>query len=215
MERSDQQEAQNVDLYGGCLCGNIRYHIDGKPHSSCYCHCSLCRKAHGATPVAWFTIPISCFTVISTLQPKQRFSSLSANRFFCENCGTNMFFKRTGEKEIDIATATLDEASKTLPRCLFPSIHIHTESICKDLATTAMPKSSLSSMSSSIFIDASLAAPMYSCFDGTTQYEGILLKIGKFRYDVWTAEVEQSTILIHILYRIQFFIDYKILSFLI
>ena len=105
-----------------------------------------------------------------------------------------MSFERTDEVEIDIATATLDEAGESLPRCLLPTINIHTESICKDLVTTAMPTSS------SIFIDARLAAPMYSCFDGTTKYEGILLKVGKFRYDVWTAEVEQSTILVHIHY---------------
>lgn len=42
---------------------------------------------------------------------------------------------------------------------------------------------------SSICVDARLAAPMYSRFDGTTQYEGVLSKVGKFRYDVWTAEV--------------------------
>jgi hypothetical protein len=105
-----------------------------------------------------------------------------------------MFFKRLDEVEIDIATATLDEAGESLPRCPLPTINIHTESICKDLVTTAMPTSS------SIIIDARLEAPMYSCFDGTTKYEGILLKVGKFRYDVWTAEVEPSTILIHMHY---------------
>ena len=104
-----------------------------------------------------------------------------------------MFFKRTDEVEIDIATEMLDEASESLLCCLLPTINIHTESICKDLVSTAMP-------TSSSIIDARLAAPMYSCFDGATKYEGILLKVGKFRYDVWTAEVEQSTILIHIHY---------------
>ena len=39
---------------GGCLCGAIRYRITGAPVEALYCHCRMCRRAHGAPVVAWF-----------------------------------------------------------------------------------------------------------------------------------------------------------------
>src|SRR5207248_5825066 len=33
---------------GSCLCGGVKYEITGPPVRSGHCHCSNCRKAHGA-----------------------------------------------------------------------------------------------------------------------------------------------------------------------
>ena len=35
-------------LHGSCLCGGIRYEISGELKDVLNCHCSMCRKAHGA-----------------------------------------------------------------------------------------------------------------------------------------------------------------------
>ena len=35
-------------LKGSCLCGSVRYEIDGPLDGAMNCHCSMCRKAHGA-----------------------------------------------------------------------------------------------------------------------------------------------------------------------
>jgi hypothetical protein len=35
-------------LTGKCLCGAVRYEIDGALVDARNCHCSVCRKAHGA-----------------------------------------------------------------------------------------------------------------------------------------------------------------------
>jgi hypothetical protein len=35
-------------LHGSCLCRGIRYEIDGELADALNCHCSMCRKAHGA-----------------------------------------------------------------------------------------------------------------------------------------------------------------------
>ncbi|UTN73684.1 GFA family protein [Pseudomonas aeruginosa] len=35
-------------LSGSCLCGAVRYEIDAPIESASHCHCSQCRKAHGA-----------------------------------------------------------------------------------------------------------------------------------------------------------------------
>jgi len=35
-------------LHGSCLCGGVRYEITGPLSGALNCHCSMCRKAHGA-----------------------------------------------------------------------------------------------------------------------------------------------------------------------
>jgi len=36
--------AQLEQLPGGCLCGAIRYQVNGLPFDADHCHCSQCRK---------------------------------------------------------------------------------------------------------------------------------------------------------------------------
>jgi hypothetical protein len=35
-------------LRGSCLCGGVRFEIDGPLMRSSHCHCRQCQKAHGA-----------------------------------------------------------------------------------------------------------------------------------------------------------------------
>jgi len=50
-------------LTGSCLYGTIRYRITGAPVEALYCHCGMCRRAHGAPVVAWLTVPLDPFAV--------------------------------------------------------------------------------------------------------------------------------------------------------
>ena len=33
---------------GSCLCGSVRFSVDGFCEKAANCHCSMCRKFHGA-----------------------------------------------------------------------------------------------------------------------------------------------------------------------
>src|SRR5512142_435587 len=35
-------------LRGKCLCGAVQYEVEGEPEWVAHCHCSLCRRHHGA-----------------------------------------------------------------------------------------------------------------------------------------------------------------------
>jgi hypothetical protein len=35
-------------IRGSCLCGQVRFEQDGGAQFINHCHCSMCRKAHGA-----------------------------------------------------------------------------------------------------------------------------------------------------------------------
>ena len=46
---------------GRCLCGALRYQIDGPFVDMVHCHCSMCRKHHGAPFATWAVAPLSGF----------------------------------------------------------------------------------------------------------------------------------------------------------
>lgn len=104
---------------GGCLCGRVRFTADGDPVLKAWCHCPSCRRAAGASVVAWATYPME--GVRFTTESLSRYeSSPGAIRGFCTNCGTSLSYE--GEVMpglIDLTIASFDE-----PATLAPDIHI-------------------------------------------------------------------------------------------
>lgn len=78
------------EIKGSCLCGKVSTQITQKPETFTVCHCESCRR--------WTGIPMSF-----NAGPQQRFngeefigrysSSQWAERGFCKNCGTHLFFR--------------------------------------------------------------------------------------------------------------------------
>jgi GNAT acetyltransferase-like protein/glutathione-dependent formaldehyde-activating enzyme len=48
-------------LTGGCLCGAIRFEVNGPVGAATYYHCSMCRKSHGTAFRARLSVPKSSF----------------------------------------------------------------------------------------------------------------------------------------------------------
>ena len=48
-------------IRGSCLCGDIRFEIDGKFGAAGQCHCSKCRKVSGTDGNAVFYAPAASF----------------------------------------------------------------------------------------------------------------------------------------------------------
>ena len=74
---------------GSCLCGALRYQIDGPFVDMLHCHCSMCRKHHGTPFATWVAAPASGFRWLgetSTLATYQ--SSERGHRDFCRVCGS-------------------------------------------------------------------------------------------------------------------------------
>lgn len=102
-------------LRGGCGCGAVRYETAALPFHETVCHCVDCRRAVGATAVAWFTVKVSALAV--TGRPLHHRSSARATRSFCGACGTSLFYTADAAPgEIDVTIASLDDPGACPPK---------------------------------------------------------------------------------------------------
>lgn len=74
---------------GTCLCGAVRYEIDGPFNMMVHCHCSMCRKHHGGSFATFVAAPLMGFRWISGEDHIASYaSSEKASRSFCKTCGS-------------------------------------------------------------------------------------------------------------------------------
>jgi len=84
---------------GQCLCGAVRYEVDGPFASMMNCHCSMCRKHHGAPFATYVSAPIGGFRWISGQESIRSYTTPSGGtRSFCPTCGatTPIFLAEMG-----------------------------------------------------------------------------------------------------------------------
>lgn len=94
---------------GRCMCGAVRYRVNGPLRPVVMCHCEQCRRMtghvmaataarrqdfvlEGADSVAWYA------------------ASPIARRGFCKHCGSTLFWDGEGRDFISIAAGTLDDS---------------------------------------------------------------------------------------------------------
>jgi hypothetical protein len=79
-------------LRGGCLCGGVRFEIDGPLHSARYCHCTRCQRRTGTAASAQARFDASRLSflagedLVRAWQPPDGFAKL-----FCSQCGSSLF----------------------------------------------------------------------------------------------------------------------------
>jgi hypothetical protein len=75
-------------LQGGCLCGRVRYRIAGALARAGHCHCSICRRAHGAAFATWALLAPGQLTWTAGAGELSAYaSSPGRQRLFCRHCG--------------------------------------------------------------------------------------------------------------------------------
>ncbi|MGB2833587.1 MAG: GFA family protein [Methylotenera sp.] len=100
---------------GGCLCGAVRFRSLKKPVRSIICHCHTCRKATGATRVAWAVVQAENF-ILTNEMPASYESSLGVLRTFCKKCGTSLTYQQLEAPHmIDVTIASFDQPAVFAP----------------------------------------------------------------------------------------------------
>lgn len=95
---------------GSCLCGAVRCVASGPLKAVSHCHCSMCRKAHGAAFASYGAARVEDFRWEQGEDSLTRYqSSATVQRLFCRHCGSNLaWVSRENPEWIALALGTLD-----------------------------------------------------------------------------------------------------------
>ena len=110
---------------GSCFCGTVRYRLEGQPKDMMNCHCTDCRKSHGA---AFATLVEFPFKSLRFRQGEDNLATYTAasgtKRSFCKTCGSIVSVWS------DADTAWLEVSASTLdtPIDMRPTHHIYVRS---------------------------------------------------------------------------------------
>lgn len=93
---------------GRCECGRVTYEVDGPLDQVTVCHCSQCRRTSGHI---WASIVAKdgTYRITSDDTLKWFASSDKAERGFCTECGSSLFYRMHERPELAIASGTLDQ----------------------------------------------------------------------------------------------------------
>lgn len=75
-------------IRSACLCGNVRWEIDGELQFMSHCHCSRCRKAHGTAFATAAAAPLSSYRRHGSEHVVRWQSPAGTVRCFCGRCGS-------------------------------------------------------------------------------------------------------------------------------
>lgn len=122
---------------GGCLCGAIRYRIEGEAAAAMVCHCTHCQKQSGSAFSTILGVPEGQVAITgepATYRDSGE-SGKSVERLFCGTCGSPLFSRvEVAPGMLWVKAGTLDDASG-----FTPAAHIWTRSKQCWVDTGAVP----------------------------------------------------------------------------
>ena len=101
----------NKTFQGGCLCGKVNFEFDELLPQVAHCHCSMCRKFHGAAYATIASVPRSKFRWTKGKDVLKEYRAENNTiRTFCRHCGSSLSFfsPRAPSEVIEIALGTVD-----------------------------------------------------------------------------------------------------------
>lgn len=91
-------------IEGGCLCGSVRYEITGPLLDADHCHCSKCRRQHGAAFATYAGFNPDDFKWVSGENHVKVYETPAGGGWcFCTECGSSL----AGTKDGRITNVTL------------------------------------------------------------------------------------------------------------
>ena len=99
--------APTTEATGSCLCGAVRYKVDGPLRPVVYCHCRQCRKTSGHF-VAASACDTEALRLVEDVGLRWYDSSPHAQRGFCAVCGGSLFWRPREGGQVSIMAGTID-----------------------------------------------------------------------------------------------------------
>ena len=98
--------------HGSCLCGIVKFAVEGDLKPPDACHCNQCRKLSGHY-FASTDIPKSSLSIFGEDHVKWFQSSEKVRRGFCNTCGSSLFWDPIHHDWIGVAMGAFDDATGT------------------------------------------------------------------------------------------------------
>ncbi len=102
-----------------CLCGSIRFTLNGKPLMQGNCHCNDCRKATGASFATILFFKIENLNLESGEPVQFQHTAESGNimtKEFCPKCGSLLFGQNSGRPGVkSVFVGCLEDANFVKP----------------------------------------------------------------------------------------------------
>jgi hypothetical protein len=97
-------------LTGGCLCGAIRFQIEGELGPITCCHCSQCRRATGTAFATNANVARDAHRFTSGADLIAEYESSPGKlRAFCSRCGSPMYSRMVSEPDsLRVRLGTID-----------------------------------------------------------------------------------------------------------
>ncbi len=105
---------------GSCLCGAVKFEVEGALPGPDGCHCTACRKFSGHFFVST-DVPRSSLTIHGEENVSWFRSSERARRGFCSTCGSSLFWDPIDRDWTGIAMGAFDQPTRTRL-----AVHVHT-----------------------------------------------------------------------------------------
>ncbi len=97
---------------GSCLCGAVKFVVDGELKPPDACHCTQCRKTSGHYWVST-DVPRKSLKLEGEFDVAWFRSSEKAQRGFCSTCGASLFWEQIGTDTISVAMGAFDAPTGT------------------------------------------------------------------------------------------------------
>ena len=115
---------------GGCLCGEVRFKIEGEPLRVAQCHCDDCRKATGSAFATNIFVNEENLTVLQGNTKSFEHAADSGNAIvkeFCGSCGSQLFGHGSGRPGIKpVKIGSIDDIGSIQPDAeVFTSSALH------------------------------------------------------------------------------------------
>ncbi len=78
-------------IRGHCECRRVRFEVDGEILDFSHCHCSQCRRLHGAAYATFAGVERAGFRYLAGESGTRTYASSAKNdRVFCADCGSTI-----------------------------------------------------------------------------------------------------------------------------
>lgn len=102
--RQAKTGVNGMAINGGCLCGRVRYEVSGSLTDADHCHCSMCRRQHGAAFSTYAGFTPGGFKWTAGEDSVKAYETPSGGGWcFCSECGSTL----AGSDQGEITSVTL------------------------------------------------------------------------------------------------------------